>query len=99
MVKSVNKDISPFIDDGGKIKQIPVSNKKKISVLMYLAEKFDVDKIYNEKQINTIINGWHTFEDYFLLRRLLVDYCFLNRTADGSKYWANKKNIINGYNK
>lgn len=84
-------NISVFLDNKGKIKQIPVPNKKKIAVLTHLAEKFDKDIVYNEKQINSIINDWHTFNDYFLLRRLLVDYKFLDRTRDGSKYWINKE--------
>ena len=69
--------------------------KKKLAVLEYLAEKFDKDKDYTEKEVNHIIESWHTFGDYFLLRRGLVDYKLLCRTPDGSRYWqepyANEK--------
>jgi hypothetical protein len=84
-------NILVFIDGTGKIAQLPAPNKTKISILSYLAEKFDENKIYNEKEVNEMINAWHTFGDYFILRRLLIDYKFLERTSDGAKYWLVKK--------
>jgi len=80
-------DISIFLDDTGKIKQIPVPNRTKIPVLEYLAGKFEAGRNYSEKEVNGIISQWHTFEDYFILRRLLVDYGLLDRTPNGAKYW------------
>lgn len=84
-------NISIFLDNTGKIVQIPAPNRTKIPVLAYLAGKFEKEQIYNEKEINEIIDIWHTFGDYFLLRRLLIDYKFLERTPDGAKYWVAKK--------
>ena len=84
-------NISVFIDDAGKIAQLPAPNKTKIPVLAYLAGKFDKEKIYTEKEVNELINAWHTFGDYFILRRLLIDYKFLERTSNGAKYWLVKK--------
>jgi hypothetical protein len=84
-------NILVFLDGTGKIAQLPAPNKTKISILGYLAEKFDENKIYNEKEVNEMINAWHTFGDYFILRRLLIDYKFLERTSDGTKYWLVKK--------
>jgi hypothetical protein len=86
-----NIDISRFLDEEGKIKQLPSPNRTKIPVLEYLSKKFEVDRIYNEKQVNEIINQWHTFGDYFILRRLLVDYDFLARTPNGESYWVIKR--------
>lgn len=87
--KKVN--ISTFLDDAGKITQIPVPNRTKIPILAYLADKFEEDRIYSEKEVNEIINAWHTFGDYFILRRLLIDYKLLERTQNGEKYWVIKK--------
>lgn len=87
--KKIN--ISIFLDNAGKIEQIPVPNKTKIPVLGYLAGKFEEGRIYSEKEVNLIIDAWHSFGDYFILRRLLVDYKFLARTPDGAKYWVVKK--------
>ncbi len=88
-MKKIN--ISVFLDDAGKIVQIPVPNRTKIPVLAYLASKFEEDRIYSEKEVNGIIDAWHTFGDYFILRRLLIDYKFLDRTPSGAKYWVIKK--------
>lgn len=84
-------DISVFLDDAGKIMQIPVPNRTKIPVLAYLVSKFEEDQFYSEKKVNEIINAWHNFGDYFVLRRMLIDYKFLDRTPNGAKYWVIKK--------
>ena len=56
-------------------------------VIRFLAEKFEYEKLYNEKEINTIIDKHHLFFDTPLLRRELVSRKFLDRKDDGSKYW------------
>lgn len=87
--KKIN--ISAFLDDDGKIVQVPAPNRTRIPALAYLAGKFEENRIYSEKEINEIINKWHTFGDYFILRRLLVDHGFLARTTDGARYWVIKE--------
>ncbi|NLG04060.1 MAG: DUF2087 domain-containing protein [Clostridia bacterium] len=67
--------------------QLPRKQKARRAVFEYLSEKFEPNQVYSEKQVNEICEQWHTFEDYFLLRRELVDYGFLSRERDGSKYW------------
>lgn len=95
-VEKKNVNISAFINEDGKIKQIPAPSRTKIPVLAYLASKFEDGKIYSEKEVNEIINLWHTFKDYFILRRLLIDFSFLDRTPNGEKYWLIKKAIKEG---
>jgi hypothetical protein len=84
-------NISHFLDEEGKIKQLPAPNRTKLPVLEYLASKLEEGIIYKEKEVNELINQWHSFSDYFLLRRLLVDYKFIERTPDGAKYWVVSK--------
>lgn len=81
-------NISPFLDETGRIVQIPTPERTKLPVLAHLASKFEQNQIYSEKEVNQIINAWHTFRDYFILRRLLVDYKFLERTRSGAEYWV-----------
>jgi hypothetical protein len=81
-------NINGFLDEQGRIKQIPVPLQKKLDVLAYLTEKFEPGRQYKEKEVNSIIQDWHTFNDYFILRRLLVDHRFLGRLADGTAYWV-----------
>lgn len=88
MSKAKKVNIGVFLDDEGKIKQIPAPNRTKIPVLAYLAGKFERGRVYSEKEVNRIINQWHSFGDYFILRRLLIDYELLARTPDGAEYWV-----------
>jgi hypothetical protein len=92
-MNEINKiiNISAFLDDVGKIIRVPAPNRTKIPVLGYLAGKFEEDRIYSEKEVNRMINEWHTFKDYFILRRLLIDHKFLERTPNGSEYWVVKR--------
>lgn len=80
-----------FIDDEGKIKQLPAKKEPRLVVLSYLAEKFEEGRDYTEKEVNAIIDGWHTFGDYFLLRRELIDWGLMRRERDGSRYWREKR--------
>lgn len=80
-------NIKMFVDDSGKIIQLPQKQKKRVAVLRYLADKFEENHYYTEKDVNAICDEWHTFGDFFLLRRELVDNGLLCRVADGSRYW------------
>lgn len=83
--------IERFLDNKGKVKQLPSRKEPRHAILAYLAEKFSFDRDYTEKEVNTIINSWHTFGDYFILRRELIDYKLLCRTKDGLKYWKERE--------
>ena len=83
----MSNDIEHFLDDKGRINAWPARHALKKAVLNYLAIKFEMNRDYKEKEVNAIIEQWHTFGDYFLLRRGLVDYHFLSRTRDGARYW------------
>lgn len=91
MTKERKVNIRQFLDGEGRIKQLPGREKPKLALLGYLSEKFDVGVMYTERQINEICNMWHTFGDYFLLRRELVDCGLLGRERDGSRYWRIEK--------
>ncbi|MDD3627901.1 MAG: DUF2087 domain-containing protein [bacterium] len=80
------KEIRSFLDEEGKIRQWPAKQKKQALILEYLSEKFEKDKVYTEKEVNEIIKQWHLFNDYFILRRGLIDHNFLSRKPDGSEY-------------
>ncbi len=88
--KSVS--ISIFLDERGRLRQLPAPNRTKIPALNYLAEKFEQNRMYSEPEVNEILSSWHTFGDFHLLRRLLVDYGFMLRVPDGSRYWRNNDN-------
>lgn len=83
-------NISQFLDDSGRIIQLSEHSEKRRVLLVYLAEKFEPDCNYTEREVNEICSKWHTFGDYFLLRRELIDYDLLSRKQDGSRYWKTK---------
>lgn len=82
--------IERFLDKDGKIIQLPAKKEPRYAVLAYLAGKFSCDREYTEKEVNAIINDWHTFGDYFILRRELIESRLLGRTRDGARYWKEK---------
>lgn len=80
-------NIAPFLDEQGRVTVLPQKKAKRAAVLAYLAEKFECGRDYTEKEINEICLAWHTFNDYFLVRRCLVEERLLLREPNGSRYW------------
>ena len=69
----------------GKLRQIPAKRKKLMAVLRWLALQFEFDRDYTEQEVNALIQNCH--EDFASLRREMIDYKFLARASDGSRYW------------
>lgn len=82
-------NVENYINEEGKIKIWPSKQMKKLEVLKYLVQFFQFNYNYSEKEVNEIINKHHTFNDYFLLRRELINNHLLSRTTNGAKYWRN----------
>ncbi|MGI6130230.1 MAG: DUF2087 domain-containing protein [bacterium] len=77
-----------LVGPDGPLKVFPHKEKHRLVILRELARRFEWERIYSEQEVNDILQG--AYDDYALLRRLLVDYGFLNRKADGSEYWLKK---------
>jgi len=80
------EEIKNFLDDKNRIKVWPSKVAKKKAVLQYMASKFQIGCEYTEKEVNAMIDLWHTFEDRFILRRGMVDMKLIERTKDGAIY-------------
>lgn len=89
----MEKELLRFLDDDLRVTMLPRKSRK--VVLGYLAGKFELNRHYSEKEVNKIIDQWHTFGDYFMLRRALVDDGFLLRTGDGLMYWREEASLEN----
>ena len=76
-----------MINELDKIVRWPKKPSDKELVITYLATKFDYENKYNEKEVNTIIDKYHLFDDVALLRRELISRKMLFRRDDGSEYW------------
>ena len=83
------KTLEGYLDEEGKFSQFPGKKQKKKQFLMleYLAEKFTAGKKYTEREVNEILNQYHSFNDPATLRRLMFGSRLLNRTLDGKAYW------------
>lgn len=83
--------VKVFLDNEGKVKQLPSKLLKYDEVIKYLFTKFDVNKEYAEIEVNFVIRKWSIDIDFVQVRRSLVDYGYLNRSSDGRKYLVNKE--------
>lgn len=67
----------------GQLIQIPAQYKKQLIILEKLAEEFEPDQRYTEKQVNQILLEFH--EDVASLRRMMIDHKLMAR--DKGIYW------------
>ena len=70
----------------GKLKSIPSQRKKERIVLEVIADAFEYDRVYTEREVNVIIADF--FDDFCTIRRDMVAENLLDR--DAGKYWRVK---------
>ena len=78
--------LKSFLDENGRLTAYPSKRKMKLYALIYIAEKIERNRIYTEKELNTLLNEWHTFSDPATLRRELYTHRFLDRDHYGREY-------------
>lgn len=61
----------------GKLKSIPVQQKKRKIVLEKIAESFEAGKPYTEREVNIIIADFH--DDFCIIRREMIEFNILER--------------------
>lgn len=86
-MENLKEQLKTFLDADGRLTKFPAKRRMRQLALSYLAEKFESGRDYTEKEINEILTRWHTFGDFFLLRRELYMNRFLGRERDGNRYW------------
>ena len=65
----------------------PAKEKKKFIALQVIKTVFESNRIYTEKEVSMVLK--EVYFDFVTLRRYLVDYRYLLREKDGSRYWVN----------
>lgn len=82
------KVLSTYFKDGldGKIDTFPSKEKRKIIVLKNIMRRFEPNKTYSEKEVNAHLK--EVYVDFVTIRRYLIQYGFMERTQDGTKYWV-----------
>ncbi|MBN2509098.1 MAG: DUF2087 domain-containing protein [Spirochaetales bacterium] len=77
--------LGKYLKDDGMLVRFPKKEKEKLVVLNHIVRSFTKGTEYTEPEVNAILAGF--LEDYVTLRRYLIEYRFLQRKTDGSRYW------------
>ena len=83
--QEVEKKFFPAGIDGPLVK-FPKKEKQKLATLRVIIKRFELERIYSEKEINEVLKN--VYADFVTLRRYLIEYGFLDRKDDGSAYWV-----------
>ena len=76
------KVLQTFLE-GDRIKELPSRHKKRLVILKWLANQFEVGACYSEPEISERLE--HYNPDYASLRRYLIDYGLMER--EKGVYW------------
>jgi hypothetical protein len=80
------RELRPFLDESNRIRQWPARQKVQRMAVAWLAVAFEPGREYAEREVNERLMDHHTFADWALLRRLLVDWGFMTREPGGVRY-------------
>ncbi len=84
--KEKDQTIKNYMTEEGALKNFPAKEKKKIIILEEIMKNFSKGKVYSEKDINKTLK--RIYDDNATIRRYLIEYGFLDRSKDCSKYWV-----------
>jgi hypothetical protein len=80
--ESVDKILGRFLE-GNQLTHIPTNHTKRMVVLDWVVNKFEIGINYPERAINEVLS--RHYPDYASLRRALIDYGFMQR--EKGIYW------------
>lgn len=87
-VDEETKILRTFVRDD-RIVQLPMGYKRWSIILRWLADRFELDRRYTEKEISEMLRAYN--EDFATLRRSLVDFGFMTR--EQGIYWRTPDNV------
>ena len=77
--------LSTFFRDG-RLRSLPSKHNRRLIVLRYIAQTFQLGRTYTEQEVNETLLQFHP--DYCTVRRELVDNGFLGRSSGA--YWRGR---------
>ncbi len=80
------RSVDRFLNEQGQVIRWPSKFTDQERVVGYLGAKFEPGKLYSEGEVNEVLKKWHTFDDWAILRRELVDRELLLRDIEGHSY-------------
>lgn len=78
--------LEKLLDENGVVTRCPPKFSQRLQVVEYLAHFFASERSYTELEVNDVIRSHIAFSDYVTMRRELVDFGFLSRSADCQEY-------------
>lgn len=69
-----------------RLRLLPKKQKKQYIILKIIVSSIKPNRDYSEKELNDILKT--ICPDFVSIRRGLIDYQLMARTADGKKYWV-----------
>ncbi|MER2089434.1 MAG: DUF2087 domain-containing protein [Sporosarcina sp.] len=69
----------------GPLDVFPSKEKRKYIIAQEIIKQFEVSKVYVEKEVNDLLVT--IYPDFATVRRFLIDYRFMTRSDDGTRYW------------
>ena len=83
--------------NGDRLTKIPASRKKRLVILQWLVNKFDLGRTYTEKEVNEILKRYHP--DSATLRREFIGYKLMKRDRGiyerlTENLWQSEKEIM-----
>ncbi|MFI8685945.1 DUF2087 domain-containing protein [Rossellomorea sp. NPDC077527] len=82
-----DKILKKYFSDG-ILTKFPPKEKQRLVILREISKQLKENDHYDEKELNQLLKSM--YNDYVLIRRYLIEYGFLDRKPDGSKYWVKK---------
>lgn len=87
-IEVYREKLKRYYNEEGKLTSYPSKRPMRVIALIEIAEKFEAERKYTEKEVNEIIKDSIAFGDVELVRREMFQYKFIGRLRDGSEYWA-----------
>lgn len=79
--------LAGYYDSEGRLSQYPSKRPMRQMALSKIANCFEKDRKYTEKEVNEIIRSNISFTDVELIRREMYQCKLIGRLRDGSEYW------------
>ena len=87
MQVTYRKKMANYYDSQGRLSQYPTKRPMRVIALTKIADCFEFERKYTEKEVNAIIKQNISFSDVELVRREMFQLKLIGRLKDGSAYW------------
>lgn len=76
-----------LLDGRGRVARWPSRRAQQLIALEHIAAQIEEGATWTERELSSLLDQFHAFNDPALIRRELVELDVLARKRDGSAYW------------